>query len=200
MNVDFSRMRRLGSLRALFPGAGLALAGHAVAYGTLWPDDGIHGYFSWYQPLYGSATAIAIAGIAGLFVLSMLGNERAIRTLAALLPRTGHGVGRSAHRLAVTALGVLLVQETIESSLASGRFVLGAFSGPSLLLLLAFLWLVSLALVYAGRELAALVGSSSACRRSVRVPSLSAPALLKLVGPRALAAGWALRAPPLLPA
>jgi hypothetical protein len=195
-------MREFTRARILLPAAGFALAGHAVAYGTFWPSGAAHGYFAWYEPALGAASTAAVIGLAVVLVLALSGSPRAKRMLGSIRPSTA-SPARCAHRLALTSLAILLVQETLESSLASGRFVPGAFSGSSLLFLVAFLWLASLALVYAARTYVAIA------RRVSRPPRLALRALGRaqprhidavLRPPSPLAVGRALRAPPLLPA
>lgn len=195
------RVRQLGRLRILLPAVCLALAGHAVVYGTLWPADGMHSYFSWYEPLFGGATIVALGGLLLLLLLGFAGSRRAKHLLAAVTTGRAPGMA-SAHRLALGGLAVLLVQETIESSVAAGRFVPGAFSVPSALLLLAFLWTLSFSLVYAARTYVRLARHAAASGRApARAPRILRPARVVAFvwRPRPLAAGRALRAPPLLP-
>jgi hypothetical protein len=196
------RVRRLARLRILLPAAVCALAGHAVAYGTFWPSGPAHGYFGWYEPLLGGISLACLLGLAALLPLGFAGSRRSKRLLGAVAP-SGSRPTHLAHRLALTSLAILLVQETLEASLSSGRFVLGGFSGTSLLLLLAFLWLAALALTLAARTYAALAHAASRPPRQA-LALLEAPRLFfapVLRSPSPLAACRALRAPPrLLPA
>lgn len=194
-------MARVARLRIFLPAAVLALAGHAVAYGTFWPSGPAHGYFGWYEPLLGGASLVSLLGMAALLVLGFAENGRAKRLLRAVAP-SGLPPARRAHRLALLSLALLLVQETLEASLSSGRLVLGAFSGGSLLLLLAFLWLAAFALTLAARTYAALAGAASRPPREAPASlDTPRPASVPMRLPRPLAACRALRAPPrLLPA
>lgn len=191
-------VRQLARLRIVLPAAVCALAGHAVAYRTLWPG-GPHGYFGWYEPLLGSVSLACVIGVTALLVLGFAGSARAKRVLRGFAS-FGSRPGRGAHLLALTSLAILLVQETLEASLSSGRFVLGEFSGTSLLLLLAFLWLAAFALALAARTYAAL--ARSACRPPREAPAspvVARPSFtVTLRPPSPLAACRALRAPPRL--
>jgi hypothetical protein len=194
-------MARLARARILLPAAACALAGHAVVYGTLWPAGAAHGYFGWYEPLLGGASLAALVVLGALLLLAFGGSERATDWLRTVVPSRTPGTAAGAHRLALTSLAILLAQETLESSLSSGRFVPGAFSGTSLLLLVAFLWAASAALVLASRAYAAL--ARTACRPPrAAAASLDAPRRpsfrLVLRAPSPLAACRALRAPPRL--
>ena len=194
-------MRQLARLRILFPAVSLALAGHAVVYRTLWPSGGVHSYFAWYEPLFGGASVVALAGLLLLLLLGFAGGRRAKHVLGALTPGRGPGMA-AAHRLALAGLAVLLAQETIESSVAAGRVVPGGFSVPSALLLLGFLWALSFALVYAARTYLRLAHHvAGGGRAPARAPTILKPsAVVTFVWmPRPLAACRALRAPPLLP-
>src|SRR5512132_2704544 len=87
----------------IVPAALCALGAHALLYGTVRPDDGLHGYFGWYEP------AVALAGIAAASVARPLW----LRTTAP--------VAETSRRLAATALAVLLAQESLERSFAAGH-------------------------------------------------------------------------------
>jgi hypothetical protein len=47
-----------------------ALATHALAYRTLWPSDGVHGYFGWYEPAVAVASLVSLAGLVGFVALA----------------------------------------------------------------------------------------------------------------------------------
>jgi hypothetical protein len=192
-------MARLARARILLPAAVCALAGHAVVYGTLWPAGAAHGYFGWYEPVLGGASLAAVVVLGALLLLGFGGSERARAWLRSLVPPRTSGTAASAHRLALTSLAILLLQETLESSLSSGRFAPGMFSGTSLLLLIAFLWAASAALVLAGRAYAAFAHSASRPPRAAPA-SLETPRRpsfrLVLRAPSPLASCRALRAPP----
>jgi hypothetical protein len=172
-----------------------------VAYGTFWPSGPAHGYFGWYEPLLGSVSLACVIAVTTLLVLGFAGSVRAKRLMRRVAPSAVRPL-REAHRLALTSLTILLVQETLEASLSSGRFVLGGFSGASLLLLLTFLWLVAFALALAARTYAALArAASQPPREASAVVVVPRPSFRVVLRPaRPLAARRGLRAPPLLPA
>jgi hypothetical protein len=116
--------RVLSPLLRLGPVALCALTAHAVLYHSLLPDDGVHGYFGWYEPLVAflsaaSAAVICIAAVAA-------GCGRRSRALAALRGTTPTTM--SAARLAALGIGWLVAQETIERSVSAGGFDLATFN------------------------------------------------------------------------
>jgi hypothetical protein len=193
-------MRVLRPLRLGLPAGMCALAGHAVVYGTFWPAGGAHGYFGWYQPLLGGISALALLSLAALLVVGLAGSARARRLLEGLVARERATPVVRAHRLAVTSLAILLLQESLEASLTSGRAALGAFSGPAILLVVGAIWLLAFALVFAARSYERLAGDAVA-RGGIPRPAagaVTAPPTgpsLRLRNPLADFRG--LRAPPL---
>jgi hypothetical protein len=155
-------MRVLRPLRLGLPAGACALAGHAVVYGTFWPAGGAHGYFGWYQPLLGGISALALLSLAALLVVGLAGSPRARRLLEGLVTRQRATPVVRAHRLAITSLAILLLQESLEASLASGRPALGAFSGPVILLVVTVIWLLSFGLVFAARSYERFAGDAVA--------------------------------------
>ena len=159
-----------------------ALAAHALVYRSLTPGDGLHGYFGWYEP------ALALAAFASLLLLR-----------PAWL-RMWYPIGETTRRLSVTALFVLLAQESFERSLQVGHPAFAALTPSQLLVLLAGVAAAAFALAVAlraGHVVAALLIRSRTFRRRtlarwsvVTVPRRRA---------RPLAGRFALRAPPLLP-
>jgi hypothetical protein len=165
----------------LLSAAVCALGAHALLYGTFRPGDGLHGYFGWYEP------ALALAAFASLLLLR-----------PAFL-RMRYPIGETTRRLSVTALFVLLAQESVERSLQVGHPAFAALTPSQLLVLLAGVAAAAFALAVAlraGHVVAALLVRSRTFRRRtlarwsvVTVPRRRA---------RALAGRFALRAPPLL--
>jgi hypothetical protein len=133
-----------------------ALAAHAVVYGSFTPGDGPHGYFGWYQPL---ALALFVALVA----------------FRRFVPWRALSVAESTRTLAVSGLAILIAQESLERSLASGHPAFAAFTPSQWLLLLLAVTAAALVLSFALR---AVLG---------RAASTSAPV------PAPVAAGWSLR-------
>ena len=160
-----------------------ALAAHAVVYGTFRPADGAHEYFAWYQPL-------SLASL--LVVVELL----AIPRLRRFVPWRALSVSESARSLAASSLAFLVVQESIERTIASRQAAFAAFTPSQWLLLLVAVAAAALALSFALRAVLGRVTAPSA-------PAFAAPAEGWSVRPagtrraRPLAERFALRAPPL---
>jgi hypothetical protein len=95
-----------------------ALAAHAAAYGSLLPNDSSHGYLGTYE---GVVAVLSVAAV-GVFIVALLallaGRGRLLRMLV------GQPAGSLSFRnrvalLAIAALVVLLVQESIEHSVGA---------------------------------------------------------------------------------
>jgi hypothetical protein len=159
-----------------------ALAAHAVVYGTPWPTDGAHDYFGWYQPL-SLASLLAVLGLL------------AVPRLRRFVPWRPLSVGDSARSLAVSSLAFLVVQESLERSLASGQLAFAAFTPSQWLLLLVAVAAAALALSFALRAvLGRAVVPAPPARRVAAVPwSIRAGSRRRT---RPLAERFALRAPP----
>jgi hypothetical protein len=160
-----------------------ALAAHAVVYGTLWPTDDAHRYFVWYQPL-------SLASL--LVVLALL----AIPGLRRFVPWRALSVSESARSLAASSFALLVVQESIERTIASGRPAFAVFTPSQWLLLFLAVAAAALALSFALRTVLGRVTVPSA-----RAPRPTAESWSVRPGsprrPRPLAERFALRAPPL---
>jgi hypothetical protein len=157
----------------LLTAAVCALGAHALLYGTFRPGDGLHGYFGWYEP------ALAIAALASLLL---------VRPARLRMP---HPIGETARRLSVTALFVLLGQESLERSLQVGHPAFAALTPSQLLVLLTGVAAAALALAVALRAGHVVV--------ALLVRDFTARGLATLTRPvRPLAERFALRAPPLL--
>ena len=116
--------RVLRPLLRLGPVALCALTAHAVLYRSLLPEDGVHGYFGWYEPLVAFLSA-ASAGVICVAAIAAACGRRS-RILAAL--RGAPPTAMSAVRLTALAISWLMAQETIERSVAAGGFDLATFS------------------------------------------------------------------------
>lgn len=196
-----SRTRpRPGTLLAAALGAA---AGHAALYGAVLPRSGDHAYLGWYQALIGTAGVVVLAGSLLLTALaaSRAGRPRAARIARRLFPR-GVAACPLPERVAVltaSSLVWLVLQESLERSIAAGRPAL-AMLGPGGLLVatlgalglcLAIALVERLAVRAAQRSLATPLRSLRALPARVRRPV--APQLRRR-SPLATRAG--LRAPP----
>jgi hypothetical protein len=165
----------------LLSAAVCALGAHALLYGTFRPGDGLHGYFGWYEP------ALSLAALVSLLLIR-----------PACL-RMRQSIGETTRRLSVTALFVLLAQESLERSLQAGHPAFAVLTPSQLLVLLVGVAAAAFALAVAlraGHAVASLLVRSCTFRRRtlarwsvVTVPRRRA---------RPLAGRFALRAPPLL--
>jgi hypothetical protein len=132
-----------------------SLAAHAAAYRSFWPEDGVHGYFGWYEPIVGVLSGGAAATVVCLFALGLRArtaaasrHERAI--LAWLRPWRGPS-RRSGAGLAALSLGVLLVQESVERSVAVHQLALASFPASTWLVILASVALGGAVLTFLAR-------------------------------------------------
>lgn len=180
-----------------------ALAAHGALYRSFLPSDGVHGYFAWYEPLVGALSVAAIATVAVLFMAALAGRRpRVLAWIAGRDTERSSTLPDQSLRLASVALGVLLVQETVERSVGAGSPTVPMLTPTAWLSVLVALALVAAMLVFATRSCAVLL-------EHVLAAPPPAPVLLAAPGapPRAavpcarlspLASSRALRAPPLL--
>lgn len=91
-----------------------ALAGHIALYQTVLPTDEVHGYLSWYEPAIAGLSLAAVVGLVGLVLFGLLHRDFRLPWL-----RADRSFDQSAIRLAMSGLAFLLVQETIEHSVAA---------------------------------------------------------------------------------
>lgn len=184
-----------------------ALAAHAVLYRSLWPSDGVHGYFGWYEPLVWGLSALAVLLVGALLIAGLLGlRSRAVETLKSLLrPAAQPDVPPSSSigRLATASLVLLLVQESLERSFASGSPAVATFAPSEWLLLFVVLGLFAAALVFGTRSCAALLDLVFADSSRRAIPPLRSPRPARLFlgtlrRQSPLALGRGLRAPPIL--
>jgi hypothetical protein len=196
-------LRRLAVPAGRLPAVALcALAAHALVYRTLWPSDGVHAYFGWYEPLVAAVSLAALAGLLGFVAVALVARRcgrplrpRGWTTSADTLPATARSLGSA-------SLVLLLLQESVERSVEAGRPAFQAFSPSQWLVLLACLAALSLLLALGLRAARAVV------RRALEAPPrrraddrwlatgrrLAADGRRRL---RPLAERFALRAPPL---
>ena len=116
-----------------------ALAGHAVLFDSLFPADGVHSYFGWYEPTIAALSLTSLLVLLVLVLVSLFGGE-SVRGAVSRFVTPAEG-GRRMHLvdrallLVLASATFLFVQESIETSVAAGRFD-PAFIPPGRLLLL----------------------------------------------------------------
>jgi hypothetical protein len=172
--------------RVLLPAALCALVAHAALYGSVAPADGAHAYFRWYEPAVAGLSVAAVVVWCCLVGLGFAGRISAAPT--------------SARRVATCAGVLLWAQESLERSLAA--------HGPAVVTLTPSQWLTVIAVLAAAAALLAraidagrrLAGELVVRERVALAPQLRPAALgfVPLRRVRPLAAGSAMRAPPLL--
>jgi hypothetical protein len=191
--------RRLGSV------AICALAAHAAVYGAWRPDDGVHGYFGWYEPLVLGLALAAAAVLAAALALAVLSRWRPAlgRAPAALVSLLGEDrrPGAAAVRLVPWGAAWLVGQETLERSLAVGAPAPAAIDAVAWLIALAALTACSYALdliAYWSRRLVrrALGGRGVRGAPGRAAARAAAPAAVDRRRRSPLAERRALRAPP----
>jgi hypothetical protein len=118
-----------------------SLAAHAFVYRTLWPTDGAHGYFGWYEPAVAAASLAAVAIVLVLVAVTVLARGR-VRPLrpSQTTPRPFAAAARS---LAVSSFSFLLLQETLERSVQAGHPAVATFRPSQWVTMAAALALVS---------------------------------------------------------
>ncbi len=196
-----------GALRHAVAIGVCALTAHAVAYGSLVPQDGVHRYFGWYAPLVATLSGAALVGVllalTGALVLGPTSGAASV--LGSVLP------ARSSDRspvaglfsLASAALVFLAVQESLERSLATDRLQLVSFAPGTLALLVGIVVLAAAIVVSVQRLIASLAEAvlrvlppRSAHTGPAPRPWRSVLLAFHARSPLAIHAG--LRAPPLL--
>jgi hypothetical protein len=176
-----------------------ALAAHTVAYGSLRPDDPMHGYLGVYEVVVAALSAAALI----IFVLALLallaGRGRAFMTLVGAR-QAEPPFSRRVGSLACCVLGFLLVQESVERSVENGAVVIA--SAPALIVfnVIVAVMLASTVLVLVERSCAQLAEALLAPRRELPRPPARVwtPRPIFSFGRRnSLAEFRGLRAPPL---
>jgi hypothetical protein len=175
--------------RRLIEAAACALAAHALLYRTLLPEDGMHGYFTWYEPAVAVGSAVAVAWL--LFALLRAARSRASNIYdAPFAPTFG--------RLFASTLLFLLVQESVEGIASSGHLAAAALTPAGVLALAAAAGVVALALA-AARCLGRAAVRALLRMRTPRVAHAAQRwqvVLASSLRPRPLAERYGLRAPP----
>jgi hypothetical protein len=195
--------RRVDFARQSLSIALCALTAHALAYRSVLPEDGAHGYFAWYAPLVAAFSIAALVGATLALAITFTGGARSrpARILGALLPtRSADGPATPAvFRLATGALAFLTVQESLERSLSTGGFQLVSLTPSTLLVLVAGVLLTAGVVVLVERVVSSLADAVRRAPEKARRPARAR----WHVGPiatverrRPLAVHGALRAPP----
>jgi hypothetical protein len=105
---------------------------HAVVYGSIFPDDGEHGYFTWFIPVVGALSFAALAITPILLAVGRVSGRRV--SLAGILPVRRRGdAPRAVARLALSAAALFVLQESLERTAATGALRFGSFSALDLL-------------------------------------------------------------------
>jgi hypothetical protein len=180
-----------------------ALATHALVYRTLWPADGVHGYFGWYEP---AVAVVSLGSFVGLlcFVAVAWAARRCGRPLrAAARVDSPDAFPATARSLGASSLVLLLIQESVEKSIEAGHPTFQLFTSAEWLVLLVGLAVTSVILAL-GLRLARSVTGCALGRAPLRrrlgrrlTPRWSVVTCNRR-RTRPLAARFALRAPPLL--
>jgi hypothetical protein len=191
------RSRSIGVFGRLLAAAVCALAGHIALYHALRPADGRHAYLSWYQPLIAGLSLAAVAGIAGLVLFGLVRRDFRLPCLAA-----GRSFDQSAIRLAMSGLAFLLVQESIEHSVAAHSLSVVSVADGRWLVVVAVVTASAAALAFLARLGERAVRALFADRRPRPARQLVTRAWSRAPGEprrvRPLARHAALRAPPAL--
>jgi hypothetical protein len=169
--------------------AACALAAHALLYRTLVPEDGMHGYFTWYEPAVAFASLLAVAWLLCAVV------RAAIRRASAPSPAP---FAPTFGRLFASTFLFLLVQESLEGIVSTGRPAVAMFTPTAALALAAAAAVVAFALA-AARCLGRAAVHMLLRKRQPRVAHAAQRwhlALASRLRPRPLAERYGLRAPP----
>ena len=160
------------------------LVAHAVAYRSITPRDGLHGYLGVYELVVFGLSAAAVAVLTVATAAAVTGRGARWRTW--LTPSTDYSLARRATSLAAPALLVLVLQAALERSLASGASERPGSILSAWLLALAALLAAAFVLTLVARSCGRLLDAVLAPRRggaAARVRSLHRTI------PRALGAG-----------
>jgi hypothetical protein len=97
----------------------------------VWPSGPLHGYFSWYEPLVAVLSLVSIVAVP-LALAALLLADRAPRSLDLARRIVGtmeaERSRRRAFSLAISALAVLTLQESLERTVSVGRLELVSLS------------------------------------------------------------------------
>lgn len=179
--------------RRLIEAAACALAAHALVYRTLLPGDSMHGYFTWYEPAVGVASLLSLLWLVFSVVRTVSGRASSLPAAPALFaPTFGELFG-------ATFL-FLLVQESFERSVETGRPAVAMFTPVSVLALAAAASVVAVALAAArclGRAAVQMLLRPAEPRVTDGGAQRWHVALAPTFRPRPLAQRFGMRAPPL---
>lgn len=191
------RSRFIGVPGQILAAAVCALAGHIALYRAILPVDGRHGYLSWYEPALAGLSLAAVAALVGLLVLGLLRRDFRLPQLG-----TGRPFDQSAIRLAMSGLAFLLVQESVEQSVASHSPSIVSIADGRWLAVVVVVTASAAALAFLARLGERAVRALLAQRHSRPVRQSTAPSLPVVRSerrrPRPLARHAGLRAPPAL--
>ena len=180
-----------------------ALAAHAAAYRSFWPEDGVHGYFGWYEPLVGVLSGASVAIVAVALALGLrarrAGPSRGERAVLAWLRPWRSPSPLAGARLAVLSLGVLLVQESVERSVGLHHVAPASFPASTWLVVLVSVALGGAALTFLARwcvELVEIVLAARGRPRRAPEPEAAPTPSPTCRRPNPLATRLGMRAPP----
>jgi hypothetical protein len=128
---------KTSTLRRVIEAAACALAAHALLYRTLLPEDGMHGYFTWYEPAVAFASVLAVAWLLFAVVRAARGRTS---------PPSCEPLAPTFGRLFASTFLFLLVQESLEGIASTGRPAVAALTPTAVLALAAAAGVVALAL------------------------------------------------------
>jgi hypothetical protein len=193
-------MRRFAApcrLLRVGPVALCALSAHATLYRSVFPEDGVHGYFGWYEPLVAALSAASLLAVVIAAVAALRGHRsRLVAEFTAVSPTPP-----SACRLAALGVVWLTVQESVERSIAIGGFQLASFTRAGWVIVLVTALLAATVLTMlarAGCALASVLRSISFGTRRSKTATRDARREVRphVRRRRALADRRGLRAPP----
>jgi hypothetical protein len=191
------RSRVIGVLGRILAAAVCALAGHIALYQAVLPADEVHGYLSWYEPAIAGLSLAAVAGLAGLVLVGLLNRDFRLPCL-----RPGRSFDQSAIRLGMAGVAFLIVQETIEHSVADHSLSFVSVADGRWLAVLAVVAASAAALAFLARLGDRAVRALLAEKRLRSERLIVVPAWSRAPGERRrsrpLALHGALRAPPAL--
>jgi len=152
-----------------------ALAAHAAAYRSLVPSDSMHGYMGLYETVVGALSAVAVGLLMLALVAVLAGRKRPIRALVGR-PAEGLPFTNRVTWLAGAALGVLVVQESLERSFEARTIAVGGAPVGTWLMALAVIVVVATTFVLLERSCGGLIcallnGRATLPRAPARMPT-----------------------------
>jgi hypothetical protein len=177
-----------------------ALAAHAAAYRSLRPQDGLHGYFGWYEPAVGVLTLVAVLVLGGVLLCLAGGIELPAAMRSSLGLDRPVPVTQRALALGAAAAALLGLQEAGEHLVAEGELSVEGLSAGRIAALVGALIASAVLLALAGRSFQSLGRRLLAAQeKPSRRPPLRVwipPASDVWIRCKPLPFGPALRAPP----